>query len=100
MPDESPAFEIERPRLDGAVPEPADSVSQYCVLAAVQFSVPPLLFVLPMFWPVGLAAPVVPEKLVLVVERLRPGGGVSVRVTVTVCGDPVAPDALIVTVSV
>ncbi len=100
MPDESPAFEIERPRLDGAVPEPADSVSQDWVLLAVQFSVPPPVLVMVTLWPVGLAAPVVPEKLAQVVDRVRTGGGISVRVTVTVCGDPVAPDAVIVTVSV
>ncbi len=47
-----------------------------------------------------MAAPVVPEKPALVVERLRAGGGISVRVTVTVFGDPVAPAAAMVTVSV
>ncbi len=46
MPDESPVFEIERPRLDGAVPEPADRVSHGCVFVAVQFSVPPPVLVM------------------------------------------------------
>ncbi len=84
MPDESPAFEIERPRLDGAAPEPADRVSQDWVFVALQFSVCPPVLVMLMLCPVGLAAPVVPVKLALVVDRVRTGGGISVRVTVTV----------------
>ena len=42
----------------------------------------------------------VAEKLALVVERVKTGGGEIVKVTATVWGDPVAPDALMVTVSV
>jgi hypothetical protein len=68
------------------VPEPADSVSHDCVLLAVQFSVPPPVLLMFTLCPAGFAAPVVPEKLALVVESVTTGGGVSVSVTVTVCG--------------
>ena len=49
--------------LDGAVPEAADKLNQGCVLLAVQFSVPPLLFAMVMAWDAGLLPSTVPEKL-------------------------------------
>ena len=43
--------------------------------------------------------PAGPLKLMEVRERLKPGGAATVKVTPTVCGDPVAPAAVTVTVS-
>ena len=61
----NPAVEIERPRLAGAVPEAAESVSQGCVLVAVQLSVPPPVLVIPMFCDAGFEPPAAAEKVAL-----------------------------------
>ena len=93
-----------KPRLDGAVPEAAESVSHGWVLLALQLRVPPPAFAIVMFFAAGFEAPAVAEKLTGAPDTLSTGEGggaaETFNVTFTLCGDPLAPAAATVTVSV
>ncbi len=86
--------------MEGAVPESADKVTQDWLLLAVQLRVPTPELVMVTVCAAGLGPKTVPDGFRPVVDRFRLGGGIRVRVTVTVCGDPVAPVEVMVTVSV
>jgi hypothetical protein len=73
VPADKPVVETVKPRLDGAVPDAADSVSQGCVLLAVQFSVLEPVLVMFTLCPAGFEAPAVPWNVRLVFETLRVG---------------------------
>ena len=88
--------------MEGAVPEAADKVNQDWVLLAVQFSAPPPEFVTVMFFAAGFEPSAVAEKITDVLETFKAGDGGAAaifNVIFTVCGDPSAPDAETVTVS-
>ena len=93
--------------VEGAVPEVADRVTQFCVFAAAQFMVPVPVFMILTAWDAGSVAPTTFANPSEVRDKLRTGddGGTGVAaarisVTLTVLGDPVAPEELTVTVSV
>jgi hypothetical protein len=89
------------PKLDGAVPELPDRVSQLCVLLALQFSDPPPAFEMLTFCAAGLAPPTVAEKVTPVGDTLNDGcAALITNVTLTDAGELVAPGAVTVMVSV
>src|SRR5215467_6477312 len=51
-------------------------------------------------WEAGAASPVLYVKVVLFVSKVSAGGEVTFAVTLTVCGLPEAPEAVMVTVPV
>ena len=65
-------------------------------------SVPVPLFVTFTVWAAGLAAPDAPAKVAVVAESwiVGAGGGVTVKVTVIVCGELVTPAAAEATLTV
>jgi hypothetical protein len=99
-PAANPVVMKDTSKLDGAGPAPADKVIQDWFLVAVQLSAPPPVFVIVMVCAAGFGPRAVPEGFMPVVESVRFGGCRTTKVTAIVCGDPVAPGALTVTVSV
>jgi hypothetical protein len=101
VPDASPDVFAPIDRMAGAVPEAADNVSQDCVLPAVQLSVPPPVFEIVTGSDTGLLPPATPENVRVPVDRDNTGDALlRFSVTLTVAGEPPAPEALMVTVSV
>ena len=67
-------MEVFRVKVDGAVPEDADRVSQDCVLLAVHASVLPPVLAMFTTWELGLLPPTVAKKVAEVADKLRTGG--------------------------
>jgi hypothetical protein len=86
--------------VEGAVPDAGDSESHAAVSAADQMSEDPPELVMETDCGAGLAPPATAEKESAVGESAIVGGGVIVRVTLTVCGELVALAAATVIVSV
>lgn len=86
-----------------ADPEIADSVSHDWVLPAVQLKVPPPVFEMVNGCEPGFVPPVVAERVSDVPDNVRTGfegpDPVRFKVTPIVTGDPAAPGAVIVIVS-
>ena len=88
------------PRVDGAVPAVEERESQDAVLLAVQLSVPPPVLEMLMFWVAGLEPPAVAVKDAVFEDTVNTGAAaLTTNVTATFCGEPTAPLAVTVMVS-
>src|SRR5207247_6621320 len=83
--------------LGGAVPEPFERVAHSVSEVAVQFSVPPPAFEIPIANVLGAVLPTNAVSVRALGVTANCGGGVSVNVTVIWAGLPVAPADVTVT---
>ena len=101
MPADKLLIETDAPRFDGAVPGVPESVNHDCVFVADHVKVPPPVVVIPMFCDAGFEPPAVAENVRLEDPTVIAGGAsLTTNVTPTNIGDPTAPVAATVIVSV